>query len=236
MSKNEIALVIGAGGPGLGAAVARRCAKDGMRVAIASRTKAKVDAIAQSIGAGGRAYACDATKPEDVAALFAAVTKDLGEPDLVVFNAGAYAPGNVLDIDPKEFDRCWRNGAFGGFLVAQAAGRQMVARGRGTILLTGATASLRGGARFLNLAIGKFGLRAVAQSFARDLGPKGVHVAHIIIDGQIESDRPGYRAGERGEDAVLSPDAIAETYLQLHRQHRSAWTQEIDVRPWVEKF
>lgn len=236
MSKNEIALVIGAGGPGLGAAVARRCAKDGMRVAVVSRTKAKIDAIAQAIGSSARAYACDATKPDDVAALFAAVTKDLGEPDLVVFNAGAYAPGNVLDIDPKEFERCWRNGAFGGFLVAQTAGRQMVARGRGTILLTGATASLRGSARFLNLAIGKFGLRAVAQSFARDLGPKGVHVAHIIIDGQIESDRPGYRADERGQDVVLNPDAIAETYLQLHRQHRSAWTQEIDLRPWMEKF
>lgn len=236
MSKSEIALVIGAGGPGLGAAVAKRCAKDGMRVAVASRTKVKVDAIAQSIGANARAYACDATKPEDVEALFAAVTKDLGELDLVVFNAGAYAPGNVLDIDPKEFERCWRNGAFGGFLVAQAAGRQMVARGQGTILLTGATASLRGSARFLNLAIGKFGLRAVAQSFARDLGPKGVHVAHIVIDGQIESDRPGYRSNERGQDAVLSPASIAETYLHLHRQHRSAWTHEVDLRPWVEKF
>ena len=236
MSKNEVALVIGAGGPGLGAAIARRCAKEGMRVAVASRTKAKVEAIAQAIGPAARAYACDATKPEDVTVLFAAVTKELGEPNLVVFNAGAYAPGNVLDIEPKEFERCWRNGAFGGFLVAQAAGRQMVARGQGTILLTGATASLRGSARFLNLAIGKFGLRAVAQSFARDLGPKGVHVAHIIIDGQIESDRPGYRAAERGGDAVLNPDAIAETYLQLHRQHRSAWTQEIDLRPWVEKF
>lgn len=236
MSKNETALVIGAGGPGLGAAIARRCAKEGMRVAIASRTKTKVEAIADEIGAAASAYACDATKEADVAALFGAVAKDLGGPDLVVFNAGAYAPGNVLDIDPKEFERCWRNGCFGGFLVAQAAGRLMAARGSGTILLTGATASLRGSARFLNLAVGKFGLRAVAQAFARDLAPKGVHVAHVIIDGQIESDRPGYRSAERGPDATLSPDAIAETYLHLHRQQRSVWTQELDVRPWVEKF
>lgn len=236
MSKQESALIIGAGGPGLGAAIARACAKDGMRVAVASRTKAKVDAIAQAIGSDARGYACDASKPEDVAALFAAVGKDFGEPDLVVFNASASAPAHVLDIDPKDFERCWRNAAFGGFLVAQAAGRQMAARGKGTILLTGATASLRGSARFLNLAIGKFGLRAVAQSFARDLQPKGVHVAHIVIDGQIASDRPGYRADERGPDAVLDPDAIAATYIQLHRQHRSAWTLEVDLRPWVEKF
>ncbi|MFO0995538.1 MAG: SDR family NAD(P)-dependent oxidoreductase [Alphaproteobacteria bacterium] len=235
MAKPESALIFGAG-PGLGAAVARRCAKDGMRVALATRTKAKVDGIARALGGEARAYACDATDADAVARVFEDASKAFGVPDLVVFNAGAYAPGSVLEIDPAEFERCWKNGCFGGFLVGQAAGRAMAARGSGTILFTGATASLRGSARFLNLAVGKFGLRAVAQSLARDLGPKGVHVAHIIIDGQIKADRPGYRAEERGPDAVMDSDAIAEVYMGLHRQHRSAWTHELDLRPWVEKF
>lgn len=235
MAKGESALIIGAG-PGLGGAIARRCAKDGMRVALATRTKSKVDAIARAIGSDARAYACDATDAAAVAGVFGDVSREFGTPDLVVFNAGAYAPGGVLEIDPAEFERCWKNGCFGGFLVGQAAGRAMAARGSGTILFTGATASLRGSARFLNLAVGKFGLRAVAQSLARDLGPKGVHVAHIIIDGQIKADRPGYRAEERGPDAVMDADAIAEVYMGLHRQHRSAWTHELDLRPWVEKF
>jgi len=235
MAKGESALIIGAG-PGLGAALARHCAKDGMRVALATRTKSKVDAIARAIGSDARAYACDATNAESVASVFEDVSKAFGTPDLVVFNAGAYAPGSVLEIDPAEFERSWKNGCFGGFLVGQAAGRAMAARGTGTILFTGATASLRGSAKFLNLAVGKFGLRAVAQSLARDLGPKGVHVAHIIIDGQIKADRPGYRAEERGPDAVMDADAIAEVYMGLHHQHRSAWTHELDLRPWVEKF
>jgi len=147
----------------------------------------------------------------------------------------------VLETQREEFERCWRVTCLGGFLVGRAAARLMLAREagdgpRGTILFTGATASLRGGAMFHNLAVGKFGLRALAQSMARELQPKGIHVAHIVIDGQIAGERPGYRREERGADALLEPDAIAETYYQLHRQQRSAWTLELELRPWVEKF
>jgi NAD(P)-dependent dehydrogenase (short-subunit alcohol dehydrogenase family) len=229
----EVALIVGAG-PGLGAAVARRAAKDGMRVAVSSRKAEKLEGVAKAIGA--KAYACDATDPKAVDDLVASVSRDLGVPDLVVYNAGAYAPGTVLETEPDVFLNAWKNGCFGGFLVGRAAAKAMLPRGRGTILFTGATASLRGGARFVNLATGKFGLRAVCQSLARDVQPKGIHVAHVIVDGQIAADRPGYRPSERGEDAVLSADSIADTYMALHRQHRSAWTLELDVRPWVEKF
>ena len=236
MAENEVALVVGAG-PGLGAALGRCFSEDGMAVAVSARTQASVDAIAAEIGDGARAYGCDATDEGQVEALFTSVTADLGAPNLVVYNAGAFAPGTVLEIEAAAFEHCWRVGCLGGFLVGRAAGRAMVALGGGTILFTGATASLRGGANFANLAVGKFGLRALAQSMARALGPKGIHVAHTIIDGQISADRPGYRASDREQaDAVLDPNAIAETYLNLHRQHRSAWTHEIDLRPWVEKF
>lgn len=229
----ETALIVGAG-PGLGAAVARRAARDGMRVAVSSRKTEKLESVAKSMGA--KPYACDATDPQAIEALFSAVTRDLGVPNLVVYNAGAYAPGSVLETEPEVFLNAWKNSCYGGFLVGRAAAKAMLERGSGTILFTGATASLRGGARFVNLATGKFGLRAVSQSLARDVQPKGIHVAHIIVEGQIAADRPGYRPSERGEDAVLSADSIADTYMALHRQHRSAWTLELDVRPWVEKF
>ena len=183
-----------------------------------------------------RPYAADVSKIEDVARVFDSVGRDLGQPDLVVFNAGAYQRGNVLDIDPADFERCWRIGCLAGFLVGQAAARRMVAQGHGTILFTGATAALRGSAGFANLAVPKFGLRALARCMARELGPQGVHVAFVVIDGQIESERYLQLIEQRGEDSLLAPEAIAQTYLQLHRQPRSAWSLEIDVRPWVEKF
>lgn len=232
MSSN-VALVVGAG-PGLGTAVATRFAEAGMSVALARRDPSQAQEVAERLG--GRAYACDATERDSVSALFEAVGTDLGTPQVVVYNAGAYGRGSVLDIDPAELERCWRIGCLGGFHVGQAAARGMVAAGAGTILFTGATASLRGGAGFTNLAVPKFGLRALAQSMARELSPKGVHVAHVIIDGQIASERAGYREQERGADAVLKPAAIAEAYYQLHVQPRSAWTHELDLRPWVEKF
>ena len=239
MADIETAVIAGVG-PGLGAALARRCAKDGMRVAVSSRDGGRLDSIAKesaaATGAMVRAYAADSTDQAAVGRLFERVASELGEPSLVVYNAGAFAPGSVLEIDPAEFERCWRVGCYGGFLVGQAAARRMAARGGGTILFTGATASLRGGARFLNLAVGKFGLRALAQSMARELGPKGVHVAHVIVDGQIDSERYAALRAERGPDALLHPDAIAESYWQLHLQPRSAWTQELDLRPWTEKF
>jgi NAD(P)-dependent dehydrogenase (short-subunit alcohol dehydrogenase family) len=236
MSTLETAVVFGAG-PGLGWALAKRFAADDMQVAAVARDDARLSAmIASGPSLNIRPYAADVSKIEDVARVFDSVDRDHGEPDLVVFNAGAFERANVLDIDPADFERCWRIGCFAGLLVGQAAARRMVARRGGTILFTGATAALRGSAGFANLAVPKFGLRALAQSMARELGPQGVHVAFVVIDGQIESERYRHLIEERGEDSLLVPDAIAETYLQLHRQPRSAWTHEIDVRPWSEKF
>ena len=230
---DTVALVVGVG-PGLGAALARRFAKAGMAIAIARRNPGLLEDLAKEIG--GRAYGCDVADAASVEALFEAVERDLGAPGVVAFNAGAFMRAGILEIAPEEFERCWRIGCMGGFLVGQAAARRMVPAGQGTILFTGATASLRGSANFANLAVPKFGLRALAQSMAREFGPQGVHVAHVIIDGQISGERPGYRAEERGEDAVLAPEAIAEAYYQLHLQPRSAWTRELDLRPCLEKF
>lgn len=224
MSK-PVAVVVGAG-PGLGAAVARRFAQAGMAVAVARRNSETLGDLATEIG--GRAYACDAADGPAVEDMFAAVTGDLGTPALAVFNAGAYRPGGILDIDPHDFEECWRIGCLGGLHVGQAALRRMVPAGAGTVIYTGATASLRGSAGFANLAVPKFGLRALAQSMAREFGPKGIHVAHVLIDGQIGRDGGG--------DTKLGPSAIAEAYLHLYEQHPSAWTQELDLRPSTEKF
>ena len=240
MAKPEVAVVVGVG-PGLGSALARRLAHAGMQVAAASRDAAKLASLTRELSSQGikdRAYDCDATNEESVEKLFSKVVADLGKPCLVVYNAGAFVRKGILETTKEEFERCWKIGCLGGFLVGQAAAREMLSTEppSGTIIFTGATASLRGGALFHNLAVGKFGLRALAQSMARELQPKGIHVAHVVIDGQIRSDRPGYREEGRGKDAVLDPNAIAETYYQLHLQPRSAWSLEVDLRPWVEKF
>ena len=229
----DVALIVGVG-PGLGAALARRFAEGGFAVAVAARDAGRLRALAQEIG--GRAYACDAADAASVERLFEEVERDLGTPHVAIYNAGAYAPGAVIEIEAAEFERCWRILCLGGFLVGQGAARGMAKAGRGTILFTGATASLRGGANFANLAVGKFGLRAVAQSMARELGPKGIHVAHVIIDGQIRSERYAHLEKQRPPDGLLDPAAIAETFWHLHTQPRSAWTLELDLRPWVEKF
>jgi NAD(P)-dependent dehydrogenase (short-subunit alcohol dehydrogenase family) len=228
------ALVVGVG-PGLGAALSRRFARGGLHVAVAARRAARLADLAGEIG--GRAYDCDATDEASVERLFAAVAEAQGAPEVVVYNAGAFLRKPVVETDAAEFERSWRILCLGGFLVGRAAARAMLPGGRGSILFTGATASLRGGANFANLAVGKFGLRALAQSMARELGPQGIHVAHVVIDGQIaDATRPGREPGARSADALLAPDAIAETYWQLHKQDRSAWTLELDLRPWVEKF
>jgi NAD(P)-dependent dehydrogenase (short-subunit alcohol dehydrogenase family) len=226
------AVIVGVG-PGLGWSLAKRAAAEGLKVAAAARRKDRVEALAKGT-AGVGAYACDAGDAKSVAALFEAAARDLGTPELVVFNASGFTRGSILDLDPAEVERTWRIACLGGLLVGQAAARLMVPAGTGTILFTGATASLRGSANFAPFAIAKFGLRALAQSMARELGPKGIHVAHVVIDGQIESER--YPAASRGPDAFLHPDAIAETYWQLHKQPRSAWALEVDLRPWVERF
>jgi NAD(P)-dependent dehydrogenase (short-subunit alcohol dehydrogenase family) len=238
MVERETALIVGVG-PGLGAALARRFAGAGMNVGLAARNTAHLASLVDSLAASGcasRAYDCDATNEAAVEALFAGLASDLGEPALVVYNAGTFVPRAILDTGTDEFEACWRVGCLGGFLVGRSAARTMAAAGRGTIVFTGATASLRGGANFANLAVGKFGLRALAQSMARELGPRGVHVGHVIIDGVIMSERDAAFAAGRGPDGVLDADAIAENYLTLHRQHRSAWTLEMDLRPWVETF
>jgi NAD(P)-dependent dehydrogenase (short-subunit alcohol dehydrogenase family) len=234
MAANEVAIVVGAG-QGLGAALCRRFVKGGMLVAAATRDKERATAVAKQ--AGARGYGCDASDEKSVLDLFATVKRDFGEPSVVVYNAGAFLPKVVMDTSAAEFESCWRIGCFGGFLVGREAARSMVPRGRGTILFTGATASLRASANFVNLAVGKFGLRAVAQSMARELGPRGIHIAHVLIDGLIAAEhRPGRSASDRGPDAMLNDDSIAEVYWQLHTQPRNAWTLEMDLRPWVEKF
>jgi len=231
----QIAIIVGVG-PGLGWALARRFAREGFATVACARDPGKIEPLARKESIDVRFEACDATKAPDVARVFSAVERELGAPSVVVFNAGAYERGGILEITAESFERCWRVGCLGGFNVGQAAARLMVEKGAGTILFTGATASLRGSAGFANLAVPKFGLRALAQSMARELHPKGIHVAHVIIDGQIESESRRELAAQRGPDSLLSPEAIAQAYLDLHRQPRSAWTHELDMRPWVEKF
>lgn len=230
------ALIVGVG-PGLGLALARLFASNGYAVVAAAR---HATALAGLGGDGGGAvvlpFDCDATSPEEVERLFDRVAGMAGPLEVAIYNAGAFARAPVVDIDPADFERCWRVGCFGGFLVGRAAARAMLEHGAGTIVFTGATASLRGGAGFANLASPKFALRALAQSLARELGPRGIHVAHVIIDGQIHSPRYAHLLDQRGPDSLLEPGAIADAYLHLVRQHRSAWTQELDLRPWSEKF
>lgn len=232
----ETAVVVGTG-PGLGWHLAKRFARAGMAVAVAARDRDKLEGLlSQEPEVTIRAYQCDAASAEEVHSLFQSIDRDLGEPDLVVSNAGAFEPARVLEATPEQFEQCWRVGCLSGFLVGQAAASRMVERGQGTLLFTGATASLRGGAGFANLAVPKFGLRALAQSLARELGPRGIHVGHVVIDGQIRSERYRHLAEEGGPDALLDPEAIAETFYRLHRQPRNAWTHELDLRPWVEPF
>jgi NAD(P)-dependent dehydrogenase (short-subunit alcohol dehydrogenase family) len=229
-------VVVAGVGPGLGIAVSRRFASEGYGVTMLARDGAKLASYAAEEPKRLNAFSCDLTDPASVTAAVEEAERFGGPLACAVFNAGAFEPGSLLDIDPSDFERCWRVGTFGGFLIGQAAARKMVPRGLGTILFTGATASLRGSANFANLASPKFALRALAQSMARELGPRGVHVAHVIIDGQIRTSRSEVFADEGRPDSRLQPEAIAETYMHLHRQSRSAWSHEIDLRPWAERF
>jgi NAD(P)-dependent dehydrogenase (short-subunit alcohol dehydrogenase family) len=234
----QVAIVIGAG-PGLGAAAARRFAREGFAVALVARNDPTTAPTLRAIevdGGSARGYAADTTDAAAVAQLFAAVRAELGPPDVLIYNASAFQMGGILEVSPEDFERCWKVGCHGAFLCAREALPAMVERGRGTILLTGATASLRGSARFSCLAVGKFGLRALGQSIAREFGERGVHVAHVVIDGQIDSARARAWAPSRPASSFLAPDAIAETYWQLHSQPPTAWTHEIDLRPSSEKF
>ena len=225
----ETVLIVGAG-PGLSASVARRFAREGAKVALAARNPGKLADLAAEVGA--RTYACDVTDPAAVEAMVAQVTQDLGAPEVVLFNASGRQRGPFTELDPEAVKQALLVSCYGGYLVCNAVVPAMLARGSGTILLTGASASVKGYARSAPFAMGKFGLRGLAQSLARELQPQGIHVAHFVIDGGIRSAaRP-----DDGKDALLDPDAIAETYFQVARQHRSAWTWEVELRPWVESF
>jgi NAD(P)-dependent dehydrogenase (short-subunit alcohol dehydrogenase family) len=228
---NDIALIVGAG-RGLSASLARACAERGMRVAVAARNTEKLATLVAETGA--KPYACDASQPPAVQALFRALDAELGTPALVVYNASARARGPFVELDPASVAKALEVSAYGGFLVAQEAAKRMLPLGRGTILFTGASASVKGYAQSAPFAMGKFALRGLAQSMARELAPKGIHVAHFVIDGGIR--QPGEARAERGPDGFLDPDAIAQTYLQIHDQPRSAWTWEVELRPWTETF
>jgi len=223
MSAHEVAVVVGAG-PGLGNALVARFAEAGMRVAAV--VAGGVVAGPQRVAVHG--YSCDATIGEQVRDLFSRVAGELGPPSLVVFNVGIWDRGGILEISEELFEQAWRTGCFAGFLVGREAAAAMLDRGHGTIIFSGATGSIRGGAGFAAFASPKFALRALSQSIARELGPKGIHVAHVVLDGMIAQDDPS--------DTLLQPAAIAETYYQLHRQHGAAWTHELDLRPASEKF
>lgn len=231
MKEKETALIVGAG-EGLSASLARLLAKERFRVALAARATEKLKGLCEETA--GIAFKCDATDPRQVEETFKSLDGELGTPQLVVYNASYRTRGPFTGLDPKEVERTLAVSAFGGFLVAQAAAKRMLARGSGAIFFTGASASVKGYAESAPFAMGKFALRGLAQSMARELAPKGIHVAHFVIDGAIRS--PARAAAARGEDSMLDPDEIARSYLAIYRQQRSAWSWELELRPWVERF
>ncbi len=225
------ALIVGVGA-GLSASLARLFTKAGMKVALAARRVAELEALAKDVG--GKAFACDASKRGDVTKLFTDAEAALGPVDVVVYNASYRTRGPFVELDPDEVGKSLTVSAFAGFLVAQEAAKRMLPRGQGAIMFTGASASVRGYAQSAPFAMGKFALRGLAQSMARELSPQGIHVAHFVIDGGIRSARRSEAPDK--PDSMLDPDAIAQNYLNLLRQDRSAWAWEIELRPWVEKF
>jgi NAD(P)-dependent dehydrogenase (short-subunit alcohol dehydrogenase family) len=227
----ERALIVGAG-TGLSAALARLFAANGMQVALAARTIEKLVPLGAATGA--KAFACEATDPKQVAELFAAVEAAGGAPDVVVYNASARARGPIAELVPTEVRRALMVSAYGGFLVAREAVGRMLPKNHGAILFTGASASVKGYPLSAPFAMGKFALRGLAQSMARELAPQGIHVAHFVIDGAIRN--PGRVEPADRPDSMLDPAAIAATYLNVLHQPRSAWTWEVELRPWVERF
>lgn len=226
---SQIALIVGAGS-GLSASVARKLAADDYQVVLAARNTAKLAGLCDETGA--RAIECDATSTESVHGLFSEMQNDVGTANMVLYNPSAYTAGAIDELDPDTVHACLMQTVFGAFLVAQQAVTGMKRTGGGALFFTGATASVKGFPRFSSFAMGKFALRGLAQSLARELGPQGIHVAHFIIDGGIASERHP----QTDEQAMLEPDAIAQTYMDVLKQHRSAWTHEVDLRPWVENF
>ena len=227
----ETVLIVGAG-PGLSASLARLCQAQGMKVALAARNTGKLAELAAETNAS--VHACDATDRASVEALFTQLDGDIGTPNWVVYNASARVRGPMTEIDPDEVLKAVTITCHGGFLVAQQAAKRMLKRSSGSIFFTGASASVKGYVNSSSFAMGKFGLRGLAQSMARELSPQGIHVGHFIIDGGIREASGAREDG--GADKFLDPDAIAQTYLDIHRQARNSWTWEIELRPWVENF
>ena len=226
------ALIVGAGS-GISASVARALARDGYKVALAARRTDKLKALADDTGAS--LIEADAAEPVQVKAMFAKAEQDLGLLDVVLYNASFRTRGPFIDLEPADVARTLQVSAYGGFLVGQEAARHMLGRGSGVILFTGASASVKGYAQSAPFAMGKFALRGLAQSMARELGPKGIHVAHVVIDGGVRSCSRVEGDGAPA-DSLLDPDAIAATYLHVIHQPRSAWSMEVELRPWVERF
>jgi NAD(P)-dependent dehydrogenase (short-subunit alcohol dehydrogenase family) len=249
VARNPVALIIGAG-DATGGAIARRFARGGYTACVTRRTLDKLQPLVDLITAEGgqaRGFATDARKEEDVIALVEEIESGVGPIEVMVFNIGANVPSSILDETARKYFKIWEMACLGGFLNAREVAKRMVARTdvadgqhRGTILFTGATASLRGASGFAAFAGAKHALRALAQSMARELGPRGVHVAHVVVDGAIDTDfiRENFpeRYALKAQDGILNPEHIAENYWMLHRQPRDAWTHELDLRPWSEKF
>ncbi len=242
MTGKPVCLVVGAG-DALGGAIARRFAREGFHVCVARRTADKLADLVASIEAAGgtaTAYGCDARHEDQVIALFDQVEAAHGAIDVLAHNIGGNVRESILDMSAQKFFKTWEMACMAGFLTGREAARRMVPRGRGTILFTGATASLRGGAGFAGFSAGKSGLRMVAQSMARELGPKGIHVGHVVVDGAIDTafirDNFPQRYALKERDGILDPAHIADMYWMLHTQPRDAWTFEMDVRPWIENW
>ena len=242
MSDKKVVLVIGAG-DATGGAIAKRFAREGYVACVTRRSADKLQPLVDEIrAAGGEAhgFASDARKEEDVAALVEGIERDIGPIEAFVFNIGANVPCSILEETARKYFKIWEMACFSAFLTAQAVARRMVTRGRGTILFTGATAGLRGAAHFAAFAGAKHGVRALAQSMARELGPRNIHVAHVVVDGAIDTafirDTFPDIYARKDQDGILDPEHIADNYWFLHTQPRDAWTFELDLRPWMEKW
>ena len=238
----KVALVIGAG-DSTGGAIARRFAREGYTACVTRRQEGKLEPLLESIRADGGAalgFGSDARKEEEVIALIDKIEAEVGPIEVLVFNIGANVPCSILEETARKYFKIWEMACFSGFLNAREVAKRMVTRERGTILFTGATAGMRGSTNFAAFAGAKFALRALAQSMARELGPKNIHVAHVVVDGAIDTEfiRTNFpeRYALKDQDGILNPDHIADTYWMLHRQPRDAWTHELDLRPWIEKF
>ena len=228
----ETALIVGAG-PGLSSSLTTLLIRNDFRVALAARNIDKLSTLKETLNVD--VYPCDASSINQVRSLFQKLDKTLGIPDLVIYNPSARVRGGIVEVDPEDTQKAINITCFGAFLVAQEAAKRMVERGSGSIFFTGASASVKGYANSSVFAMGKFGLRGLAQALARELQPKNIHIGHFVIDGGIKADHRPER-NDPGDDSMLDPDSIAETYLQFHRQRRNSWSWEIELRPWLENF